>query len=134
MYKGTSNSNLVVNEFGWEIDLVGFRTTFREIYERYALQLIVTENGLGTFDKMEEDGSINDDYRINYLTQHIEQIQLAISDGVDVFGYCPWSAIDLVSTDQGCCKRYGFIHVDREEFNLKELKRSKKKAFIGTKT
>lgn len=129
MYKGESNPHLGVNEFGWEIDPIGFRNTFREIYERYALPLIVTENGLGAFDKVEQDGSINDDYRINYLAQHIEQIQLAITDGVDVFGYCPWSAIDLVSTHQGCSKRYGFIHVDREEFDLKELKRSKKKSF-----
>lgn len=129
MYKGTSNPNLGVNEFGWEIDPVGFRNTLREIYERYALPLIVTENGLGAFDNVEQDGSINDDYRINYLSQHIEQIQLAINDGVEVFGYCPWSAIDLVSTHQGCLKRYGFIHVNREEFDLKDLKRSKKKSF-----
>jgi 6-phospho-beta-glucosidase len=129
MFKGTSNPNLTVNEFGWEIDPVGFRNTFREIYERYALPLIVTENGLGAFDKVEQDGAINDDYRIKYLALHIEQIQLAINDGVDVFGYCPWSAIDLISTHQGCTKRYGFIHVDREEFDLKELKRSKKKSF-----
>ena len=66
---------------------------------------------------------------IAYLQQHIEQVQLAISDGVEVFGYSPWSAIDLISTHQGCSKRYGFIHVDREEFDLKALKRSKKKSF-----
>ncbi|WP_028863797.1 glycoside hydrolase family 1 protein [Psychromonas aquimarina] len=129
MYKGASNPNLSVNEFGWEIDPVGFRNTFREIYERYALPLIVTENGLGAFDKVEQDGSINDDYRIEYLAQHIEQIQLAVNDGVEVFGYCPWSAIDLVSTHQGCSKRYGFIHVNRDEFDLKDLQRSKKKSF-----
>ncbi|PTP21863.1 6-phospho-beta-glucosidase [Vibrio splendidus] len=128
-YKGVGNENLDKNEFGWEIDPVGFRTTMREIYDRYALPLIVTENGLGAFDTVEEDGSINDDYRIEYLHKHIEQVQLAITDGVEVFGYSPWSAIDLVSTHQGCSKRYGFIHVDREEFDLKEMKRSKKKSF-----
>ncbi|GAL31959.1 beta-glucosidase [Vibrio maritimus] len=128
-YRGTDNPYLVKNEFGWEIDPVGFRTTMRDIYERYRLPLIVTENGLGAFDKVKEDGSIDDSYRIKYLQQHIDQVQLAISDGVDVFGYCPWSAIDLVSTHQGCSKRYGFIHVDREEFDLKELKRSKKASF-----
>ncbi len=130
IYKGTSNANLVKNEFGWEIDPVGFRTTMREMYSRYCLPLIVTENGLGAFDTVEEDGSVNDDYRIEYLRQHIEQIQLAITDGVEVFGYSPWSAIDLVSTHQGCSKRYGFIHVNRDEFDLKDLKRSKKKSFF----
>ncbi|CAM3699848.1 Aryl-phospho-beta-D-glucosidase BglC [Vibrio aerogenes CECT 7868] len=129
VYKGCDNPYLVKNEFGWEIDPVGFRTTMREIYERYALPLIVTENGLGAFDKVEEDGSVYDGYRIDFLQQHIDQIQAAITDGVDVFGYCPWSAIDLVSTHQGCSKRYGFIHVDREEFDVKSLKRSKKASF-----
>lgn len=61
----------------------------------------MTENGLGAFDKVEADGSIQDDYRINYLQAHIDQIQLALTDGVDVFGFCPWSAIDLVSYPSG---------------------------------
>ena len=130
VFKGASNPNLSKNAFGWEIDPVGFRNTLREIYERYALPLIITENGLGAFDKVEEDGSINDDYRIDFLQKHIDQIQLAITDGVKVFGFCPWSAIDLVSTHQGCSKRYGFIHVNRDEFDLKDLKRSKKKSFF----
>jgi len=130
LYKGSVNEYLVVNEFGWEIDPVGFRITMREIYERYHLPLIITENGLGAIDKVEKNGVIHDDYRIDYLRQHIQQIQLALSDGVDVFGYSPWSAIDLVSTHQGCTKRYGFIYVERDEFDLKNLKRSKKDSFF----
>src|SRR5699024_2312225 len=73
----------------------------REIYPRYRLPLIVTENGLGAYDKLEEGDIVNDPYRIDFLRQHIEQIQLAITDGVEVFGFSPWSAIDLVSTHQG---------------------------------
>ncbi|NQD49769.1 glycoside hydrolase family 1 protein, partial [Bacillus altitudinis] len=88
----------------------------------------ITENGLGAFDKLEADGSIQDDYRIDYLEKHIEQIKWAITDGVEVFGYCPWSAIDLISTHQGCSKRYGFIYVNRDEFDLKDLKRIRKKS------
>ncbi|WP_338360667.1 family 1 glycosylhydrolase, partial [Enterococcus faecium] len=49
---------------------------------------------------------------------------------VDVFGYLPWSAIDVVSTHQGFNKRYGFIYVDRTDENLKELKRIKKESFF----
>lgn len=123
------NPNLQTTEFGWEIDPVGFRTTLRQIYSRYHLPLIVTENGLGAFDKLEEDGTVNDAYRIDFFRKHIEQIQLALTDGVDVFGFCPWSAIDLVSTHQGSSKRYGFIYVDREEFDLKELRRIRKMSF-----
>ena len=66
VYKGASNPNLQKTEFGWEIDPIGFRNTLRDIYERYALPLIVTENGLGAFDKIEEDGTIKDDYRIDF--------------------------------------------------------------------
>ena len=128
VYKGGNNPFLSKNAFGWEIDPVGFRSTMREIYDRYQLPLIITENGLGAFDKLEEDGSIQDDYRIDYLEKHIEQIKWAITDGVEVFGYCPWSAIDLISTHQGCSKRYGFIYVNRDEFDLKDLKRIRKKS------
>ncbi|WP_339161074.1 glycoside hydrolase family 1 protein [Bacillus sp. FSL M8-0277] len=128
IYKGGNNPFLSKNAFGWEIDPVGFRSTMREIYDRYQLPLIITENGLGAFDKLEEDGSIQDDYRIDYLEKHIEQIKWAITDGVEVFGYCPWSAIDLISTHQGCSKRYGFIYVNRDEFDLKDLKRIRKKS------
>lgn len=129
VYKGRTNEHLPETDFGWQIDPVGFRTTLREIYSRYHLPLIITENGLGAYDKVESDGSIHDTYRIDYLRKHIKEIQLAITDGVDVFGYCPWSAIDLISTHQGCRKRYGFVYVERDEFDLKELKRIRKDSF-----
>lgn len=128
VYRGSRNPNLKENEFGWEIDPVGFRNTMREIYDRYQLPLIITENGLGAFDTLEEGDVINDDYRIKYLEQHTEQIQWALTDGVEVFGYCPWSAIDLISTHQGCSKRYGFIYVNRDEFDLKDLRRIRKQS------
>ncbi len=128
IYAGASNPHLVKTEFGWEIDPIGFRATFRALWDRYQLPLLVTENGLGAFDKL-EDGQVHDPYRIEYLRQHIAQIQLAVTDGVDVLGYCPWSAIDLVSTHQGAAKRYGFIYVDRDEFDLRTLDRFKKDSF-----
>ncbi len=128
VYAGAANPHLPRTEFGWEIDPIGFRTTFRAIWDRYRLPLLVTENGLGAFDKL-EDGQVHDSYRIDYLRDHIEQIQLAVTDGVEVLGYSPWSAIDLVSTHQGSSKRYGFIYVDREEFDLKQLTRYKKDSF-----
>jgi len=133
VYKGASNPNLQKTEFGWEIDPIGFRNTLREVYERYALPVIITENGLGAYDKVEEEDTINDDYRIDYLRKHIEQARLAITDGVDLMGYCPWSAIDLISTHQGFKKRYGFIYVNRDEFDLKDLRRIRKKSFFWYK-
>lgn len=128
LYRAEKNPHLQTNAFGWEIDPVGFRTTLRRTWDRYRLPLIITENGIGAFDKL-EDGRVHDHYRIDYYRRHIEQIQLAISDGVDVFGYCPWAAIDLISTHQGCSKRYGFIYVNRDEFDLLDLARIKKDSF-----
>lgn len=133
VYEGFKNPHLLTTEFGWEIDPDGFRATIREIYSRYRLPLIVTENGLGAYDKLTEDGKIHDPYRIEYLRRHIEQLRLAISDGVEMMGYCPWSAIDLVSTHEGVVKRYGFIYVNRDEFDLKDLARYRKDSFYWYK-
>ncbi len=132
-YKGFRNPNLTTTEFGWEIDPIGFRATIREMYSRYHLPMIVTENGLGAYDKLTEDGKVHDPYRIEYLRRHIEQVRLAISDGCEMMGYCPWSAIDLISTHEGMVKRYGFIYVDRDEFDLKTLDRYRKDSFFWYK-
>jgi len=133
VYRGATNPNLGQTAFGWGIDPVGFRNTLRELNDRYNLPLLLTENGLGAYDKLEEGDVVNDDYRIDFLRKHIEQAQLAITDGVKLIGYCPWSAIDLVSTHSGCSKRYGFIYVNREEFDLKDLRRIKKNSFYWYK-
>lgn len=133
MFKGYKNPYLPTTEFGWEIDPIGFRATIREMYSRYHLPLLVTENGLGAYDKLTEDKKVHDNYRIEYLRKHIEQIQLAISDGCEMLGYCPWSAIDLISTHEGMVKRYGFIYVDRDEFDLKTLNRYRKDSFYWYK-
>ena len=132
-YKGYDNPNLVKTEFGWEIDPLGFRATMREMYSRYRLPMIVTENGLGAYDTLTEDGKIHDDYRIAYLKTHIEQLKLAVSDGVEMMGYCPWSAIDLVSTHEGIRKRYGFIYVDTTDEKTGTLNRYRKDSFYWYK-
>ena len=133
MFKGYANPNLPRTECNWEIDPVGYRNTLREVYSRYRLPIIITENGLGAYDTLTEDGKVHDQYRINYLRTHIEQMRLAISDGVEMMGYCPWSAIDLISTHEGMRKRYGFIYVDRDEFELRTMKRYRKDSFYWYK-
>ncbi|KIV76153.1 MULTISPECIES: glycoside hydrolase family 1 protein [Bacillus] len=132
-FMGDDNEYLELTDFGWEIDPIGFRVTLREVNDRYNLPIIVTENGIGAYDKVDEDGSVQDHYRIDYLKKHIEQMELAIADGVDVIGYCPWAAIDLISTHQGFRKRYGFIYINRDEDDLKDLKRIKKQSFYWYK-
>ncbi|MCI1963459.1 MAG: glycoside hydrolase family 1 protein [Ancrocorticia sp.] len=130
VFLGKNNPYLPRTDFGWEMDPVGFRNTFRALWDRYHLPLLVTENGLGAYDSLEADGAVHDPYRINYLRDHIEQIQLALTDGVEVLGYSPWSAIDLISTHQGISKRYGFIFVNRGEEDLRDLARYKKDSFF----
>ena len=134
-YRGFKNPNLPTTEFGWEIDPMGFRATIREMYSRYRLPMIVTENGLGAYDKLTEDGKVHDQYRIEYLREHIIEMDKAINeDGVELLGYTPWGCIDLVSASTGeMSKRYGFIYVDRDDQGNGSLKRSKKKSFAWYK-
>ncbi len=107
---GLKNPYLESSDWGWQIDPKGLRYSLNEIYDRYHLPIMVVENGLGAFDQVEEDGTINDDYRINYLRSHIEQLAEAVADGVDLWGYTPWGCIDLISASTGeMAKRYGFI-------------------------
>lgn len=127
-FKIVKNDNLETSEYGAQIDPLGLRIVLNDYYEKYRLPIIITENGLGAHDVL-ENGEINDDYRINYIKEHIIACKQAIDDGVELFGYCPWSFIDLLSSHQGFKKRYGFIYVDRDEFDTKDLKRIKKKSF-----
>lgn len=113
------------------------RVTARRLTDRYHLPVLITENGYGRPDKLEEDGSIHDTYRIEHLRETIRQMQLGIEEGADIMGYCPWSAVDLVSTREGITKRYGFIYVDRDEDDEKaktaEMKRYRKDSFYWYK-
>ena len=127
---GATNPYLKASDWGWQIDPKGLRYSLNEIYDRYQIPLMVVENGLGAYDKKEEDGSVNDDYRIEYLKAHIEQMKEAVEDGVDLMGYTPWGCIDLVSASTGeMAKRYGFIYVDKYDDGSGDLSRSKKKSF-----
>lgn len=124
------NPYLKESEWGWTIDPVGLRITMNELYDRYQKPLFIVENGLGAFDQMEEDGKIEDTYRIDYLQQHIDQMKEAAEDGVELLGYLAWGCIDLVSASTGeMSKRYGFIYVDRADDGSGSLKRYKKKSF-----
>lgn len=129
LFKTVENPYLKKTDWGWEIDPVGFRVALRRIESRYHLPIIVTENGLGAIDVLENDGTIKDPYRIEYLASHILEMQKAINDGVEVIGYCAWSFTDLLSWLNGYKKRYGFIYVDRDEKSEKELKRIPKDSF-----
>lgn len=131
---GLKNPYLKASDWGWQIDPKGLRWSLNNIYNRYQIPIMVVENGLGAVDTVEADGSINDDYRIDYLREHIKEMKEAIADGVDLIGYTTWGCIDLVSASTGEMeKRYGFIYVDKENEGKGTLKRSRKKSFYWYK-
>lgn len=126
-----TNPYLEQSDWGWTVDPLGLRVALSKIYDRYRIPLFIVENGLGAYDTVEEDGSINDDYRITYLRDHIKAMNDAIHlDGVELIGYTPWGCIDLVSAGTGEMeKRYGFIHIDLDNDGNGDMSRSKKKSF-----
>jgi 6-phospho-beta-glucosidase len=124
------NPHLDITPWGRQIDPLGLRVTMNDLYDRYQKPLFIVENGLGATDKIEADGSINDDYRIEYTRNHIKAMKAAMEDGVICLGYLAWSCIDLVSAGTGeMDKRYGFIYVDRDNDGNGTLERIKKKSF-----
>lgn len=131
IFASIKNPYLPESEWGWQIDPLGFRITMNELYDRYQKPLFVVENGLGAIDKPNENGEIIDDYRIDYLQQHIQTMKDAVEqDGVELLGYTSWGAIDLVSASTGeMSKRYGYIYVDRDDAGDGTLDRTKKKSF-----
>lgn len=131
---GTKNPYVKESDWGWQIDSKGLRWTLNEIYARYQIPMMVVENGLGDYDKKTKDGQIHDDYRIDYLSQHIEQMAEAIADGVELIGYTPWGCIDLVSASTGeMAKRYGFIYVNKFDDGTGDLSRERKDSFYWYK-
>lgn len=135
MVAGLENPYLLSNEWGWQIDPVGLRITLNYLYQKYRIPLFIVENGLGAVDKLLEDESIKDDYRIDYLQKHLMEMKKAIEeDGVSLIGYTMWGCIDLVSAGSGeMKKRYGFVYVDRDDFGNGSYKRYKKDSFYWYK-
>ncbi|MGC5455850.1 6-phospho-beta-glucosidase [Enterococcus faecium] len=127
----TKNPYIDKTDWGWQIDPIGLRYALNWLYDRYKLPMFIVENGYGAYDQLENNNHIHDDYRINFLREHIKQLQLAIDeDGLDIIGYTPWGCIDLVSAGTGEMeKRYGFIYVDKDNRGKGSLKRVKKDSF-----
>ena len=130
MSMGAKNPYLQYSDWGWAYDPVGLRYYLRVVYDRYEIPIMVVENGLGAYDTVEEDGSIHDQYRIDYLRVHIREMGKAIDEGIDLVGYTTWGCIDLVSAGTGeMRKRYGFVYVDRDDEGNGTFARSRKDSF-----
>ena len=131
---GKKNPYLQASEWGWPIDPQGLRYILNKFYDRWQKPLFIVENGLGAKDELVDDGqggkTVQDDYRIRYMTEHLKQVAEAIEDGVPVMGYTSWGCIDLVSASTAqMSKRYGFIYVDRNDDGTGTLQRYPKQSF-----
>lgn len=131
---GKKNPYLKESEWGWQIDPKGLRYVLNRFYDRWQKPLFIVENGLGAKDELVAGGpdgkTVEDDYRIAYLNDHLLQVGEAIEDGVPVLGYTTWGCIDLVSNSTAqMSKRYGFIYVDRNDDGTGTLARYRKKSF-----
>lgn len=130
---GIPNPTLQASEWGWQIDPIGLRVVLNQFWDRWGKPLFIVENGLGAKDELIEVAgvkTVNDDYRIAYMNDHLLQVAEAIADGVDVLGYTSWGCIDLVSASTAqMSKRYGFIFVDRNDDGSGTFARYPKKSF-----
>jgi len=129
LYKTAANPHVATSNWDWPIDPEGLRITLRRVTSRYGLPILITENGLGEFDKLEADDTVHDPYRIDYLKRHLAACKRAISDGTQLMGYCAWSFTDLLSWLNGYQKRYGFVYINRNEQEALDLRRIRKDSF-----
>ncbi len=131
---GIKNPYLKSSEWGWQIDPVSLRIALNQLYTRYQKPIFIAENGLGAKDQIDKNGKINDQYRIDYLREHIKQMKEALYDGVDLFGYTMWGCIDIVSASTSqMSKRYGFIYVDQDDDGKGTKQRLRKESFYWYK-
>jgi len=136
MLSQPNNPYVESNDWGWQIDPIGLRYILNVLSERYPqTPFLIVENGVGAYDTLEKNGTIIDDYRIEYLKRHIEQLKLAIcEDGVNLIGYTPWGIIDIVSFGTGEMeKRYGLVYVDKDNMGRGTGARIKKKSYFWYK-
>lgn len=131
IYSGVKNPHLKQSDWGWSWDPLGLKKSLIDLYDRYQKPLFIVENGLGAYDRIEADGTINDDYRIEYLKSHIQAMKEAVlEEGVELLGYTSWGCIDLVSASTNqMSKRYGFVYVDANDQGTGTYTRIKKKSF-----
>lgn len=127
---GLKNPNLEATPWGWQIDPTGLRILCNRMYDRYHKPLFILENGIGMIETLNEENTVHDDYRIEYLKEHLRALKLAINDGCDIRGYTWWGPLDVVSSGTSeMSKRYGFVYVDQDDEGNGSHKRYKKDSF-----
>jgi beta-glucosidase len=98
---------------GWDIEPAAFGELLRDLHERYAFpRYVISENGAAMPDRFRRDGRVDDQDRIDYLHDHLDQVRLSIEAGVPVDGYFVWSLLDNFEWAHGYRYRFGIVEVD----------------------
>ena len=84
----------------------------RFLYERYGKPIMITENGMSSFDWVSLDGKVHDPNRIDFLHRYLRSIKDAVSEGIPVLGYQYWSIMDNFEWINGYDRRFGLVYVD----------------------
>ncbi|WP_053367792.1 glycoside hydrolase family 1 protein [Bacillus sp. FJAT-27245] len=123
------NPYLKPTPWNWRVDPLGFYNSISQYWDRYKVPIIIAENGYGAIDKL-EDGTVHDDYRVDYYRVHLKVLKECMDEGVEVLAYLAWAPIDIVSSSSSeMSKRYGFIYVDIDDDGQGSRKRIKKDSF-----
>lgn len=133
LYQLVKNPYVETNDWDWEIDPTAMRYMLRYMWNHYQLPMMITENGFGAHEDIDENGELHDGYRIKFLNDQIREVGHAIQDGCNVISYNPWSFTDLLSTGNGMAKRYGLVFINRTDDDLRDMRRIKKDSFYWYK-
>ncbi|MFV0381985.1 MAG: glycoside hydrolase family 1 protein [Breznakia sp.] len=126
----SQNPHLQPTPWDWRMDPLGLYNCISQYWDRYHVPMMIAENGYGAIDTIEKDGRIHDDYRIDYLKKHLKVLKDCVREGVDLFAYCAWGPIDIISSSSAeMSKRYGFVYVDQDDKGKGSKKRMKKDSF-----
>lgn len=130
IYGQKDNPHLEASEWNWQIDPLGFRNVINKLHARYKLPIFPIENGIGVIEEWDGENPIQDDYRIEYMRDHIQALKDAVKiDGAEVIGYLGWGLIDILSSQGDMRKRYGVVYVNRTNHDLRDMKRVPKKSY-----
>lgn len=111
-------------EWDTEVYPLGLYEGIMMVHNKYGLPIYITENGVASYEDVSGSEPVNDDYRIEFLNDHIAAILKAKDEGADIRGYYIWSTMDLYSWKNGCKKRYGLVAVDWDNGLVRKPKKS----------
>jgi beta-glucosidase len=97
-YAGRGEKGSNYTQMGWIIDPESFYSLIMDVQRRYRKPMAITENGIGT---------LNEQKKIKYLRDHINQMRRAMADGADVRGYFAWTLVDNYEWHEGYKANFG---------------------------